>query len=230
MIIRAIRVRENNKWRASCKSACEAVQRKSGDDTTGCHGEDAWRPCAALRVVHSPTLCCVCGGSWSWRGRSIFLAQPYSLECPNLLKINTVMYFHCLLYTGYHGGQGTTVLNMQGTTACSCLFYIYLQYTNTSTIRPQHYCIIISSSKARPTRVGHVHRPISAAGHAPPTIHYQRPCRTLYIRHFRSWRRWPSWLLTTTYEPPVAWKRPCAVLLRYEAPRLMMMMILRPRP
>jgi hypothetical protein len=139
------------------------------------------------RCHHSPTL--VCGDPGILADRSIFShirAQPCSLECPKshqhqhrhllgLLTVNRILRLNCM----------STVLQY----ARYCRSFLHLLYIHIITV-PQGCKTTVSpssSSKSVPTRVGHVHRPISAAGHALiPQSTNQRPCRTLCFRRFRS--------------------------------------------
>jgi hypothetical protein len=123
------------------------------------------------------------------RERSIFSALSCSLECAIFLNINTVI--HNRLLTRYVAFNGVTQYFISKVPPFIPLLYIYT-HVNTSTTRQLGYCIIIFF-KVRSTRVGHVHRPISAAGHALlPQSTNKRPCRTLDSRGFRLCRRWIS--------------------------------------
>jgi hypothetical protein len=78
--------KQEEEWRASRKSACEAVQRKSGDD---------WQRARLAPMCFTRPFsgsASFCGGSWHilacWR--EIHLSgQPYSLECPEISSTST---------------------------------------------------------------------------------------------------------------------------------------------
>lgn len=125
-----------------------------------------------------------------WREDPSFqpcFGQPYSLECP-IESINIIMW--CLLYTGYRGGLRKYLICKVRPFVPSSSIYTYLcKYKYHQTTKLLYHRLVF---KARSTRVGHVHRPISAAGHAlshNPLKNGLADNGTLYIRHFRSWRR-----------------------------------------
>jgi hypothetical protein len=121
--------KQEEEWRASRKSACEAVQRKSGDETTR---EPAWRRCA-LRV-HSPALLLSVGDpgtSWLAGERSIFLASPIPW---NVRKSHQHQHQHrhvhvLLTVNRISRADSTTVPNMQGTIATNHLLSIHKLHT-----------------------------------------------------------------------------------------------------
>jgi hypothetical protein len=114
--------KQEEEWRASRKSACEAVQRKSGDETTR---EPAWRRCA-LRV-HSPALLLSVGDPGSWlAGEKIHLSgQPYSLECPEITSTSTSSCTCTAYCIPVIAAELQQYFDMQGTIATNHLLYRY---------------------------------------------------------------------------------------------------------
>jgi hypothetical protein len=159
------------------------VQRNQG--TTG-NESVAWRLCAALRV-HPST------GATILRLLSVGILASWqtdpSWNVRNLININIVMYL-CTLLTVYR----LLRLNCMSTSVLQYARYcrsfvppssIYIH--NNSTISLQHYCITIIVFKVR----SHARRPCAPTHlcRRPRTLPQstnQRPCRTLYIRRFRS--------------------------------------------
>jgi hypothetical protein len=144
------------------------------------------------RCHHSPTL--VCGDPGILADRSIFShlqfgPSPVPWNVRNLININIVMYL-CTLLTVYR----LLRLNCMSTSVLQYARYcrsfvppssIYIH--NNSTISLQHYCITIIVFKVR----SHARRPCAPTHlcRRPRTLPQstnQRPCRTLYIRRFRS--------------------------------------------